>query len=93
MSARENGCECQWEIGDSPCPVHPTCEKCELLIADGCKCSAAKPIRTVLSVLADAAAGIAPAWLCVDCGNRNPKGSSDYCGACGKHVISGEVSP
>jgi integrase len=25
---REPGCQCHWEVGDSPCPVHPTCEGC-----------------------------------------------------------------
>jgi len=25
---RASGCKCQWEIGDSPCPVHPTCWWC-----------------------------------------------------------------
>ena len=25
---RASGCTCQWEIGDSPCTVHPTCERC-----------------------------------------------------------------
>lgn len=25
---RASGCKCQWEIGDSLCPVHPTCWWC-----------------------------------------------------------------
>ena len=25
---RASGCVCQWEAGDSLCPVHPTCENC-----------------------------------------------------------------
>lgn len=28
FSPRANGCTCQWELGDSPCTVHPTCEEC-----------------------------------------------------------------
>lgn len=26
---REPGCQCQWEAGDSPCPVHGDCEECD----------------------------------------------------------------
>lgn len=28
FAPRANGCPCQWELGDLPCTVHPTCEEC-----------------------------------------------------------------
>lgn len=28
-------CSCQWEIGDSACERHPTCQACELVIFAG----------------------------------------------------------
>lgn len=36
---RPSGCVCQWEIGDSPCPVHPTCENCGLINEHADDCS------------------------------------------------------
>lgn len=58
-------CSCQWEIGDSQCEKHPTCETCEMVMPIGSphECTGAvwSPMREGIPYQAGQLAATAPA--------------------------------